>query len=99
MKILETKSRKEEVPRNAFKKLEAVTSSTYQFDEHCMWIGATSRGDKQVYLLLSPVTMPLCARGLAHWCLRYSSLYITFTVAELCVVFRWTFRRDAEQEP
>ena len=76
-----------------------VTSSTYQFDEHCMWIGTTSRSDKQVYLLLSPVTMPLCARGLAHWCLRYSSLYITFTVAELCVVFRWTFRGDAEQEP
>ena len=110
-----------------------VTSSTYQFDEHCMWIGTTSRCDKQVYLLLSPVTMPfffrhgglppkthnhcasarflegllqylpvtmpLCARGLAHCCLRYSSLYITFTVAELCVVFRWTFRRDAEQEP
>ena len=68
-----------------------VSSSTYQFDEHCMWIGTTSRWDKQVYLLLSPVTMPLCARGLAHCCLRYSSLYITFTVAELCVVFRWTF--------
>ena len=76
-----------------------VTSSTYQFDEHCMWIGTTSRWDKQVYLLLSPVTMPLCARGLAHCFLRYSSLYITFTVAERCVVFRWTFRRDAEQEP
>ena len=76
-----------------------VTSSTYQFDEHCMWIGTTSRWDKQVYLLLSPVKMPLCARGLAHCCLRYSSLFITFTVAELCVVFFWTFRRDAEQEP
>ena len=76
-----------------------VTSSTYQFDEHCMSMGTTSRWDKQVYLLLSPLTMPLCARGLAHCCLRYSSLYITFTVAELCVVFRWTFRRDAEQEP
>ena len=76
-----------------------VTSSTYQFDEHCMWIGRTSCWDKQVYLLLSPVTMPLCARGLAHCCLCYSSLYITFTVAELCVVFRWTFRRDAEEEP
>ena len=76
-----------------------VTSSTYPFDEHCMWIGTTSRWDKQVYLLLSPVLMPLCARGLAHCCLRNSSLYITFTVAEPCVVFRWTFRRDAEQEP
>ena len=48
-----------------------VTGSTYQFDEHCMCIGTTSRWDKQVYLLLSPVTMPLCARGLAHCCLRY----------------------------
>ena len=76
-----------------------VTSSTYQFDEHCMWIGTTSRCDKQVYLLLSPVTMPLCARRLAHCCLRYSSLFITFTVAQLCDVFRWTFQRDAEQEP
>ena len=76
-----------------------VTSSTYQFDEHCMWIGTTSCWDKQVYLLLSPVTMPSCARGLAHCCACCSSLYITFTVSELCVVFRWTFRRDAEQEP
>ena len=75
------------------------TSNMYQFDEHCMWIGTTSRWDKQVYLLLSPVLMPLCARGLAHCCLRYSSLFITFTVAELCDIFRWTFRRDAEQEP
>ena len=76
-----------------------VPSSKYQFDGHCMWIGTTSCWDKQVYLLLSPVTMLLCARGLAHCCLRYSSLYIAFTVAELCVVFRWTFRGDAEQEP
>ena len=68
-----------------------VTRSTYQFDEHYIRIGTTSRWDKQVYLLLSPVTMPLCARGLAHCCLRYSSFHITFTVAELCVVFRWTF--------
>ena len=73
-----------------------VTSSTYQFDEHCMGIGTTSRPDKQVP---SPVKMPLCARGLAHCCLRYSSLFMTFTVAELCDVFRWTFPRDAEQEP
>ena len=76
-----------------------VTSNMYQFDEHRMWIGTTSRWDKQVNLLLSPVTMPLCARGLAHCCLRYSSLFITFTVAELCDVFRWPFRRDGEQEP
>ena len=76
-----------------------VTSNMYQLDEHCMWIGTTSRWDKQVYLLLPPDTMPLCARGLVHCCLRYSSLFITFTVAELCDVFRWTFRRDAEQEP
>ena len=76
-----------------------VTSSTYQFDEHCMWIRTKVRWDKQVYLLLSPVTMPLCGRGLTHCCLRYSSLYITFTVAELCAVFRWTFQRDADQEP
>ena len=45
-----------------------VTSNMYQFDEHCMWIGTTSRWNKQVYLLLSPVSMPLCARGLAHCC-------------------------------
>ena len=76
-----------------------VTSSTYQFDEHCMWIRTRSRWDKQVYLLLLPVTMPLCARGLAHCFLRYSSLFITFTVAELCDAFRWTFQTDAEQEP
>ena len=43
----------------------SVTSNMYQFDEHSMWIGTTSRWDKQVYLLLSPVSMPLCARGLA----------------------------------
>ena len=76
-----------------------VTSNMYQFDEHCMWIGPTSRWDKQVYLLLSAVSMPLCAQGLAHCCLRYSSPFITFIVAELCDVFRSTFRRDAEQEP
>ena len=76
-----------------------VTRYMYQLDEHCMWIGTTSRWDKQVYLLLSPVTMPFCARGLAHCCLRYLSLFITFTVAGLCDVFRWTFQRDAEQEP
>ena len=76
-----------------------VTSNMYQFDEHCIQIGTNCRLDKQVYLLLSPVSMPLCARGLAHCCLCYSSLFIPFTVAELCVVFRWTFRRDAEQEP
>ena len=76
-----------------------LTSNMYQFDEHCMWIRITSRWEKKVYLLLSPVSMPLCARGLAHCCLRYSSLFITVTVAELCDVFRWTFPRDAEQEP
>ena len=76
-----------------------VTSSTYQFDEHCMLIGTRSRWDKQVHLLLSPVKMPLCAGGLAHCCLRYLSLLITFTVAEQCDVFRWTCRKDAEQEP
>ena len=43
-----------------------VTSNMYQFDEHCMWIRTTSRWDKQVYLLLSPVSMSLWARGLAH---------------------------------
>ena len=76
-----------------------VSSNMYQFDEHCMWIGTTSRWDKQVYLLLSPVPMPLCARGLAHCCLHYLSLFSTFTVAELRDVFLWTSRRDAEQEP
>ena len=58
----------------------SVTSHMYQLDEQCMWIGTTSRLDKQVYLLLSPVSMPLCARGLAHCCLRYSSLFIAFAV-------------------
>ena len=76
-----------------------VTSSMYQFDEHCMWIRTTRRWDKQVYLLLLPVTMPLCARGLAHCCLRYLSLFITFTVAGICDVFRLTFQRDAQEEP
>ena len=79
--------------------LGPVTGNIHQFNEHCMWIGTTSRWEKQVYLLLAPVRISLCARGLAHCCLRYSSLFITFTVAELCDVFRWTFRRDAEQEP
>ena len=68
-----------------------MTSNMYQFDEHCTSIGTTSRWEKQVYLLPSPVSMPLCARGLAHCCLCYLSLFITFTVAELCDVFRWTF--------
>ena len=76
-----------------------VSSNMYQFDEHYMWIGTTSRWDKQVYLLFSSLSMPLCARGLAHCCLRYSSLLIAFAVAELCDVFRSTFRKDAEQEP
>ena len=75
-----------------------VTSNMYQFDEHCMWIGTTSRWDEQVYLLLAPVSMPLCAGGHAHCSLRYSSLFIAFAVAELCDVFRWTFRRDAKQQ-
>ena len=77
----------------------SVTSNMYLFDGHCMWIGTTSRWDKQVYLVLSPVSMPLCARGLAHSCLSYLSLFITFAVAQLCYVFCWTFRRNAEQEP
>ena len=50
------------------------------------------------YLLL-PFSMPLCAQGLTHCCLCYSSLFIAFAVAQLCDVFRWTFGRDAEQEP
>ena len=48
----------------------SVTSKMYQFDEHCMWIGTTSRRDKQVHLVLSPVSMPLCAQGLAHCYIR-----------------------------
>ena len=71
-----------------------VASNMYQLHEHCMWIRTTSRWYKQVYLLFSPVSMPLCARGL-----RYSSLFITFTVVELCDVYRCTFQRDAEEEP
>ena len=77
----------------------SVTSNMYKFDEHCIWIQTMSYWDKQVYLLPSPDSMPLCARGLAHCCLRYLSLFLAFAVAELCEVFRWTFRRDAEQEP
>ena len=69
----------------------SVTSNMYQFDEHCMWIGSMSRGDKPVHLLLPPVSMPFCARGLAHCCLRYLCLFIASAVAELCDVFRWTF--------
>ena len=79
--------------------LGSVTSNMYQFDEHSMWIGTTSGWDKQVYLLLSPVGMPLCARGLVHCCLLYSSLFIAFAVAQLCEVFCWPFQRDAQQEP
>ena len=67
----------------------SVSSNMYQFDEHCMCSGTTSCWDKQVYRLLSPVWMPLFAQGLAHCCLRYSSLFIA--VAELCDIFRWTF--------
>ena len=77
----------------------SVTTNMYQFDEHTMWIGTTSRWDKQVYLPLSPFLTPLSARGLAHCCLSYSSVFIAFAVAQLCDVFRWRFRRDAEQEP
>ena len=33
----------------------SVTSKMYQFDEHSMWIGTTSRSDKQVYLVLPQV--------------------------------------------
>ena len=58
----------------------SVTSNMYQFDEHGMWIGTTSRWDKQVYLLFSPFWMPFCAQGLAHCCFRYSSLFIAFRV-------------------
>ena len=43
-----------------------VTSNMYQFDEHCILIGTTSRWDKQVYLLLSRVSMLFWARGVAH---------------------------------
>ena len=78
---------------------DSVTNNMYQFDEHCMWIGTTGRWDKQVYVLLSPVSTGLCARGLVHCCLRYSSFFIAFAVAELCDVFRWTLQRYAEQEP
>ena len=39
----------------------SVTGNMYQFDEHCISIGTTSRWDKQVYLLLSSVSMPWCA--------------------------------------
>ena len=49
----------------------SVTRNMYQFDQYCTWIGTTSRWDKQVYLLLSPVLMPLCARGFAHCCLLF----------------------------
>ena len=78
--------------------LGSVKTNMYQFDEHTMWIGTTSRWDKQVYLPLSLFLTPLCARGLAHCCLSYSSLSIAFAVAQLSDVLRWTFRRDAEQE-
>ena len=77
----------------------SVTSNMYQFDEHCMWIRTTRCWDKHVYLLRSPVLMPLCARGLAHCCPDCSSLLVAFAVAELCDVFGWTFRRDVGQEP
>ena len=64
-----------------------VTSNMYLFDEHCMWTGTTSRWDKRVYPLNPSVSMPLCARGLVHCCLRYLSLFMAFAVAKLCDVF------------
>ena len=78
---------------------DSVTTNMYQFDEHTMWIGTTSRWVKQVYLPLSPFLTPLSARGLADCCLCYSSLFIAFACAQLCDVFRCKFQRDAEQEP
>ena len=75
------------------------TTNMYQFDEHTMWIGTTNCWDKQVYSPLSVFLKPWSAGGLAHYCLSYSSFFITFAVAQLCDVLRWTFRRDAEQEP
>ena len=60
-----------------------VTSNMYQFDEHTMWIGIRTRSDDQVYFPLSPFLMPLSAQG----CLRDSSFFIAFAVAQLCDVF------------
>ena len=78
--------------------LGSVKSNMYQFEEHSMRIRTASCLDWQVDLHLSPVLILLCAGGLAHCCLRYSPLFIAFGVAQLCELFRWTFRRDAEQE-
>ena len=64
-----------------------------------MWIATTNLWDKQVYPPLSLFLTPLSARGLAHYCLSYSSFFIAFAAAQLSDVLRWTFRRDAEQEP
>ena len=77
----------------------SVTSNMYQFDEHTMTIETMSRWDEQVYLRLSLFLTPMSARGLVHCCLSYSSLFYASVVALLYDVFRWTFRRDAEQEP
>ena len=77
----------------------SVTTNMYQFDEQNILIGTTSRWHKQVYLPLSLFLTPLSPRGLTHRCHSSSSFFIAFAVAEICDVVRWTFRRDAEQEP
>ena len=46
----------------------------YQFNEHCMPIGTTSRWDKQVYLLPSSVSMTLL-RGASHTTVFVICLY------------------------
>ena len=66
----------------------SVTTNMYQFDEPTMWIGTTSRWDKQEYVVFD-----------AHCCLSYSIFFVAFAVAELSDVLRWTFPSDTEQEP
>ena len=77
----------------------SVTANMYQFEEHNMWIGTTSCWDKQVNVPRSLSLTTLSARGLAHCCLSVSSFLIASPVAEPSDVLRWTFRRDAEQDP
>ena len=42
------------------------TGNMYQFEEHTVWIGTTSRCSKKVYPSLLLFFKPLSARGLAH---------------------------------
>ena len=53
----------------------SVTSNMYHFDKHCVWIRTTSRWDKQVHLLLSPVRC-CCVREASRTAVSLIRLYL-----------------------